>query len=457
MSALPAADDDPTRRVIVEIEEALGPGVEFEAVAGSGLVGRHGRSGSAWLGFDRGGIVDSDDGSGRLLPIVVGLPASTFRGARLEVEVTGGWRTADGVVLLGRLPGGPVAVDAVARVVARVAADAEALSPAEAAAEVTRAHQRHRERRSHARIVSGRAWLAVDAVRPEQARFGTPHSAAEYSLRRLPPRFVRGLEGLLDDDERILYWVERPALVDAGIRERLRRLDRRAALLLLTDRQLVWVVDHAQPNRELIDWGVDVELVPIERVTAASIDRADGAILRVDTVAGPRNFRLPVELATELQVMAELIGRFTPDGASRLPIRRYDLVARPVDVEVGARFGQADELRRLHDQARAAGDVVALLFSPRRPGQPVPAVLVLRPDRLEIERLGGMASRVGLDEVTAVRETLSPLVGRITVETATAGRPAVAIATPAPLMDGGAALVRLARRAIANRPGSGRG
>jgi hypothetical protein len=457
------------RRTLVEIEEALGPGVDFERGAGMALVGRRPRVGGPWVGFDRGAVLDSDDGAGRLVPIVVAVPTSTFRGARLEVEVSGGWQVPGGIVLVGRLPGAPDPVEVLARLAARVSDDARPLRLAEVEGELARARQRHRERRSHDRIIGGRAWHAVDALPPELARYGTPHSQAEYSLRRLPPRFVRGLEGLLDDDERILYWVERPTLADPTLGQWIRGVDRRAALLVLTDRQLLWIVDHAQPNRELLDWGVDVELMPVERITAATVGdvaaRRHGTTLEVDTVAGRRQYRLPVELTDELGVMRNLIRRFTP-GSSRLPARRYDLVARPFDPQVGARFGQADVARELHDRATAGGPVVAFLFSPTRPGQRQAAALVLRPDGLEVLRAGGRRDEarsagrcpLALDDVIVVRETLSPLVGRISTEgrrlDRAGGEPPAAIAftTPAPLMDGGAALVRLARRAMANRP-----
>ena len=73
------------------------------------------------------------------------------------------------------------------------------------------------------RIVGGRAWDASGAT-PEAARFTTPHSLAEYSLGRLPLRFVRGLRDLLDPDERILYSVERPGIMatDACVKTGLR-------------------------------------------------------------------------------------------------------------------------------------------------------------------------------------------------------------------------------------------
>ena len=430
--------------LVVEVEQALGPGVDFERDGRLGPVGRRARSSGAWLGFDRASIVDSDDGLGKRLPILVALPGSTFVGARLEVEVDGGWRSDQGPILLGRLADGAAPVPALARIAAHVDDGAAWFDRGAAEREARLGHQRYRERASHARIVGGRAWHALGALPPDLARFATPHSAAEYSLARLPARFVRGLEGLLDDDERVLYWVERPLLTDLGLLRRLRgRIDRRAALLALTDRQLLWIVDHAQPDQYLSDWGVDVELVPVERIVDARCEQRDDQLrLTIATPAGERAFDLPIELSDEVRVMRDLVARFTPVAAEGLPRRRYGLEPIAFDPEPGARFGQAAEAQALHDAAAERGTVLAFLFSPRRPGQRAPAALVLR--ETEIELVRGKPEPVRLSDVNAISLTLSPLIGRLSPT------PTVGLSYPAPLIDRGAAFARLTRRALAN-------
>lgn len=154
--------------VVVEVEQALGPGVDFMPDQRLGPVGRRARTGAAWLGYDRGALVDSDDGNGRRLPILVALPASTYVGARLQVEVTGGWRSQRGRLLLGRLAGGPAPVPVLARMAGHVDEGSSWLDPATAVREARLAHQRFRERQSHARIVGGRAWYALGTLSPER-------------------------------------------------------------------------------------------------------------------------------------------------------------------------------------------------------------------------------------------------------------------------------------------------
>jgi hypothetical protein len=434
------------RLVTVEIEQALGPGIDFERDRGAVLVGRRVRAGGAWLGFDRGALVDSDDGLGRRVPVLVALPTSTFTGARLEVELCGGWSSKAGTILVGTPPGGPTPVPSLALIAGGLDERATWFDREAAALETLRAHQRYREREGHARISGGRAWHPFGALPPEVARFATPHSSAEYSLARLPPRFLRGLEGLLDDDERILYWIERPMLTDLGIVRRLRgRVDRRAALLALTDRQLLWIVDHAQPDRYLSDWGVDVESVPVERVLAGGCaERGESVELTVTTPAGIRRYGLPIELRDEVRVMRDLIERFAPDAAGSLPRRRYELEAIAFDPETAARFGQEADARRLRETALGADEVLAFLFAPRRPGHRLAAALILRPGGVELAS-ADRRTALELGEVLAISLTLSPLVGRLSFGAR------VGISYPAPLVDRGSAFVRLARKAIANR------
>ena len=433
--------------VLVEVEQPLGPGLDFERDAHGQLIARRARAGGPWFGVDRAALVESDDGSGRALPVLVAVPVSTHAGARIEAVLVGGWQDGARATLVAAVEGASVPVRPVLAAAARVGPGATWIEADEAERIARAAQLRHRERRSHARIVGGRAWDAPPGAPIELARFTTPHSAAEYRLARLPPRFVRGLEDLLDDDERLLHWVERPPVLEAGLLDRIRGLDRRAALLALTDRQLLWVVDHAQPDQYLSDWGVDVELIPVERLLATEVGEVDGQLeLAVTSPAGERRYRLPVELRPEVEVLRALAGRFAPAEGSSRPRRIYELERIPFDEEAAARFGQAREARELLGALPADPDVLAVAYNPRRPGVAEPAALCVRRDAIElVERRRTV--RVELADVAALAITLSPLIARMMV----IGRELrIEVAFPGPFADRVAAVVRLARRALAN-------
>jgi len=429
----------------LEVDAALGPGVDVEWIDRR-PVGTRARPGGIWLGMDRAAVVDTDDGSGRLLPAVVAAPTSTFAGCRLRAHVVGAFRDDGRVVVVSLVAGTPKPVQGLARIVADVPESAAWLEPAEAAEEIARGRRRYRERRAHARILGGKAWLGV-GLPVEESRFTTPHSAAEYRLDRLPARFMRGLEGLLDDDERLLYTIERPEVRDAGVVDRLvRRVDRRAALLALTDRQLLWIVDHADRDRYLSDWGVDVELVPVERVEHVELHPGSPTQLAVATAAGTRTYRLPAELAAEATVMARLLRRFTPGAAGARPRRVYPVPEVVPDGRALGAFGQAADAEAAVDAAREAGPVTAAFYDPRRPGVRRGRLLTLDPEEITLAPDGGTES-IDLVAVASLGITLSTLTGRLTV----VGRSStIDVRFAAPLAAGATAWLRSARRAVAN-------
>lgn len=431
--------------VDLEVEAALGPGVDIEHIGGA-WVGRRARMGSLWLGLDRAVVPGTDDGQGRLVGAVVALPVSTFAGCRLEAVVDGGWLESGRLVVAAHLPGAPGSAAAVARAVAGVSDAAQPVDAAAALAELACARRRFRERRARGRVLGGKAWLGT-VGRVEDDRFTTPHSNAEYRLERLPARFRRGLDGLLDDDERLLYAIERPALRDTGLVGRVvRRVDRRAALLALTDRQLLWIVDHADPDRHLFDWGVDVEIVPIERLVGAELRSGSPLALTITTPAGLRTYRIPEELGPEATVMVRLLHRFLPGAAGTRPRRVYTLGGGDVDLSGLDAFGQADEALAALAAARRDGPVIAALYDPRRPGTRRASLLVLHETGAALRSAGGSVA-VARESTAALGLTLSPLLGRLTV----VGRGAtIDLRFPAPLAGSAAAWLRAARRVVAN-------
>jgi hypothetical protein len=434
------------RQVVVEVEQALGPGLEFELDRASGrLVARRARLAGPWLGLDRAVLVESDDGNGRGLPVLVAVPASTFAGCMIEANIGGAVVAGDRVTLLAQVPGAEPPPRAIVYALADTP-DGQWLDAEAAALRADEARRAYRQRRAQGRVVSGRAWLPPEGASPELLRFSTPHSRPEYSLANLPPRFLRGLEHLLDDDERVLYWIERPELVEVGLADRLvRRPDRRAALLLLTDRQLIWVVDHADPTHFLMEWGVDADCMPVEILESVDLSAERGRlVLALGTRGGAIDVPLPPELASEAKVMHDLVARFTPARAGRLPRRVYKVERIDFEPELAGRFKQAEQAQAMLEALPEAP--LAFLYSPAREGQREAVGLALGRHSAV---LVGRSSQRSLDHaaVHALRVVLSPLVGRL----AFIGRgERIDVVYPAPFAGEAAALMRLARRLVAN-------
>jgi hypothetical protein len=431
-------------RELVEVTEPLGPGLDVEPGPAGAPVVIRARPGASFPGFDRGFLVDSDDGSGRSMRAVVALPTSSHLGCRIEVRWQGVVRDDRGPILVGDIEAGPAATaEALPALVAGGAA--EVGQAQEAARLALAARRRFRERRAARRIVGGRAWeMPVGGI--EGARFTTAHALPSYALGRLPPRYVLALERLLDPGERVLYAVERPFAGSGGVWRRTGSRDLRAAILVLTDRQVAWVVDHADPDRFLSDWGVDATCVPVERLRRASATAAGRwATVRLETDAGSSEHRLPTELADEARLFANLAARFTPDAAGRLPRRRYPDPSDAVGWSRMDAFGEAASVREM--ALAVSNHPLAVLPSPARPGHGRTSAWVL--DRESVAIVGrGAVERVALADVHAVTLVLSPLEGRAEL----LGRHPVRIAVPAPYADVAAAFARALRRRLASTP-----
>ena len=463
-----AADASGSLRVALEVEEALGPGLDIAVDHGLALAAGA-RRGTLWLGLDRAHVADSDAGDGASMAALLALPASSFEGCRVDAELLGALEDGGRTVLVARYADSPVPPEALLRTVARVGASARWVDASDAHRLVREARARYRARRGASRIVGGRAWQPAEGLDPGARRFTTPHSQAEYRLDRLPPRFLRGLEGLLDDDERILYAIERPP-AGAGLLERARGTrDLRAALLLLTDRQLLWLVDHVAPNRYLLDWGVDARLVALEALRAVELGRgARGAAeLQVATSGGPSRFVLPAELRPEAQVMADLLRRFAEPVSAGVPRRRYEVEPIGFEAETAARFGQAEEAGTLLGALEGLlhpEPVLGRFYAPRREHVPEAAAVVFSASRAVVAR--SAASRgapadvrpsavveVALSALGTISLSLSPLVCRLELEgREPPGRraPRAAFTYPAPLVGHATPIIRLLRRAWAN-------
>jgi hypothetical protein len=442
-------------RAWLSVEEPGGPGLDVAWVSGrQGPVVTGARGGGGWLGLDRAVLAETDTGEGSLLPAVVALPASASAGVLVEADICGVLLSdLDSPVVVCTLPGHPLPALPLVRVAAR-RPDGILADRREAGVIIRNARERYRRRRAAGRGTGRAAWLPIDLG--ERGGAGNAvASRAEEGLRRLPPRFVRGLAGLLDDDERILASLERPPEEGSGLLAWRRARDRRAALLLLTDRQLLWMVDHAKPSRYLLDWGVDAVILPVERLLNAGLRDArlaggrDRTGLVVETPAGGLAFPLPMDLRPEAVAFSELVRRFLPDEAGSAIRRRYHVEPLPFNAEPAARFRQEGEARRRVEQLReqlAPAPLLAAFYAPRRETVRRSVVVVVTATEVVVER-EARTERLPLAALTAVGLALSPLVGRVELRTAASRS---TFTYPAPIADHATAVLRLLRHAWAN-------
>ncbi len=425
--------------VWVQVEEPRGRGVDLAWEPGRGIVIAGTRDTASWLGLDRGSAEGTDAGDGSRLAAVVSLGASSSAGAWVQASVEGGLLHDGRLVVVLRGPGGGPPVAAIARVAAGTTPDARWLDARSTEREVRRSRERYRRRRSADRRVDQPAWLpkgmGTGHVEPGV------HSSSERALATLQTRFVRGLQELLDDDERLLAWAGRDEVAASSMPWG--RKGTKAAVLVLTDRQVLWLVDHLQAGPVMTDWGVDGQLMPVEAIRAAEL-QPDGA-LRVAVADGWTVLGSQVPDAS-LHAVYEPLRMFVEGGAALR--RHYRVDPRPFDCERLRPYGQSEEAeQRVRRVAAGTGEsMLAAFYAPRRERVPTATVLLLTTSAVHVD--DEVAPRaVGLAQLTDLRVTLSPLVGRIDLA---AGPSSASVSFPWPLGDEATAFIRALRRAWAN-------
>lgn len=127
------------------------------------------------------------------------------------------------------------------------------------------------------------------------------HAQAERLIRFVPQRFQQALADLLLDDERLLAFVERPLL-----RHRTGILPSQAwrsneGLLLITDRQALWLRDFLAPGSSFLPGGYIAHMAPVERLNAIAVLPAGQAppeyVNRLDPGTSPYQ-RLVMDVAS---------------------------------------------------------------------------------------------------------------------------------------------------------------
>lgn len=93
-----------------------------------------------------------------------------------------------------------------------------------------------------------------------------PYAQAEHLIRFVPQRFQQALADLLLDDERLLAFVERPLLQHRTGVLGMQTWRSNEGLLLITDRQVLWLRDFLSPGSGFLQGGYIAHSAPLERL-----------------------------------------------------------------------------------------------------------------------------------------------------------------------------------------------
>jgi inorganic pyrophosphatase len=169
----------------------------------------------------------------------------------------------------------------------------------------------------------GAAWKAQPGERPRDgSTYVEPHTWAERMVNSLPFRFQRYVEDELLGEERILFFVERPPFRPPGARWGVLRRQRLSeGLLIVTDRQLLFMEDALPPDSTMVHWGYVARTTAVERIQGAELRaEPDRAVLHVWVQAQPgsEHFRVlfPPECKDPLAEAEALLRSFASPAGS---------------------------------------------------------------------------------------------------------------------------------------------
>ena len=194
----------------------------------------------------------------------------------------------------------------------------------------------------------GAAWKAQPGERPRDgSTYVEPHTWAERMVNSLPFRFQRYVQDELLGEERILFFVERPPFRPPGARWGVLRRQRLSeGLLIVTDRQLLFMEDALPPDITMVDWGYIARTTAVERIHGAELRaEADRAAIHVwvQAQSGSEHFRMlfPPECKDPLAEVESLLRSFaSPEGSAVRRLYAEEEGAKATEVvEASSRVG----------------------------------------------------------------------------------------------------------------------
>lgn len=223
------------------------------------------------------------------LSVILLTSLPTFDGCLIEARILGGVQHLPAIAVLAAPVADPVApqnidsADCVRQELVRAAADLLRSPDGEVsfveAAEALRCVDEWRRsvRAAAARRAQVRSGAAWKAVAPSKECRG-PHTWAENLLFRLPLRFQDYVAELLFDDERILFYLDRPPFRHHGRLGSLRGKKANEGLFVLTDRMALLMEDAIPPGMTMVHWGYRADIVAVEQILGAELGTS-GAVV----------------------------------------------------------------------------------------------------------------------------------------------------------------------------------
>jgi inorganic pyrophosphatase len=347
---------------------------------------------------------------------------------------------------------------------------------AEAAAYLRAARRAYRMARAAREQAQPRGplWAVQDrGLRRAQPSEAERHTEAEYTVFALPYRFQRYASECLLPSERLLYHVVRMPVRHGGRWGLGRQRVAHEALVIVTDQQVLVLIDVLPPDSTLVQWGYIARAAPLERVLAATVREADKLLwldLVLATTGEPAcsSIEFGPDQRAACDELAAVLGRFTPAQNARRLLRRYTVAPSAVTPTAEPFLGpdvvaalEADLQARL----QAAEPVLARAIAPSASdGTTAPLLVAATPQRVLLvqrptdkQKARPLPAEVALDECGAVELRNALLGGRFRLwRGGRAEPPTLEVDFPYPLVGAFQALFLTVRQLLAAPPGAPR-
>lgn len=203
---------------------------------------------------------------------------------------------------------------------------------------IKEASQRYRQMqaKSHYGSISQPAWQPIKARQPNADYSDAEHyTAAEYTFFQLPYHIQYYVKEYMDNDERILYSVRRPAMRSKRQRTWLGGEKIREGVLILTTQRLIHLVELIPLGDSGVRYGFHASLGVLERLSDISIESLGDEAVILKTQWEARNARDFLEWESPLYTRSDIRGlitfleKFLPQKITPLSIRRSTLNSDP--------------------------------------------------------------------------------------------------------------------------------
>ena len=176
------------------------------------------------------------------------------------------------------------------------------------------------------------AWKPVDTHKPNTSYTEREHyTSGEYTFFQLPYHIQYYVSEYLDEDERILYAVRRPAMSSHLIHSWLGREKLQEGVLILTTQRLIQLVELVPLGNSGVRYGFRAQLGMLERLVDVTAETLSDEVVLLKSKwqskdgCGFLEWESPLYTRTDIYELISILEKFTPAKINPQTLQRITL------------------------------------------------------------------------------------------------------------------------------------